>query len=118
MDKYRRWKNAVEENGLRVNANKIKGMQLLFGKKTNVSKVDPCGVCDEQVGCNSIQCMKCQRCVHHRCSDVPRQVSLLSCQEIFVCRTCIGQNCSIEKKIEFKRGEDVSKEVQKFFLSG
>ena len=67
MDKYRRWKNAVEENGLRVNANKTKGMQLLFGKKTNVSKVDPCGVCDEQVGCNSIQCMKCQRCVHHRC---------------------------------------------------
>ena len=26
-----------------------------------VLKVDPCGVCGEQVGCNSIQCMKCQR---------------------------------------------------------
>ena len=26
-----------------------------------VSKVDPCGVCGERVGCNSIQCMKCLR---------------------------------------------------------
>ena len=40
MDKYRRWKNAVEGKGLRVNVNKTKGMQLLFGKKKNVLKVD------------------------------------------------------------------------------
>ena len=53
MDKYERWKNAVERKILRVNVDK-KGMQLLFGKKKNVSKVDPCGVCGEQVGCNSI----------------------------------------------------------------
>ena len=47
--------------GLKVNANKTKGMQLLFGKKSSVPKVDPCGVCGELVGCNSIQCTKCQR---------------------------------------------------------
>ena len=34
---------------------------LLFGKKSSVLKVDRCGVCSERVGCNSIQCMKCQR---------------------------------------------------------
>ena len=51
MDKYGRWKNTVEGNGLRVNVDKTKGMQLLFGKKSSVSKVDPCG---ERVGCNSI----------------------------------------------------------------
>ena len=27
----------------------------LFGKKSSVSKVDPCGVHVERVGCNSIQ---------------------------------------------------------------
>ena len=40
--------------GLRVNVNKTKSMQLLCGKKSSVSKVDPCGVCGELVGCNSI----------------------------------------------------------------
>ena len=78
-DKYGRWKNAVEGKSLRRNVDKTKGMQLLFGKKSNVSKVDPCGVCGEQVACNSIQCTTCQRWVHCHCSDVPRQVSLLSC---------------------------------------
>ena len=62
-----------------MNTNKTKGMQLLFRKKSSVSKVDLCGVCGGWVGCNSIQCMKCQRWIHHCCSDVPRQVSLLSC---------------------------------------
>ena len=62
---------------LRMNVIKIKEIQLLFGKKSSVPKVDPCGVCGEQVGCNSIKCMKCQRRVYHCWSDVPRQVNLL-----------------------------------------
>ena len=99
MDKYKRWKSAVEEKGLRVTVDKTKDMQLSFGKKSSVLKVDPCGVCCEQVGCNSIQCTKCQRWVHHRCSDVPRQVSLLSCRDIFVCRTCLCHNCSVVEKL-------------------
>ena len=60
MDKYERLKNAVEGKGLRVNIDKTKGMQLLFGKKNSVLKVDPCGVCGEWVGCNSVPCIKCQ----------------------------------------------------------
>ena len=77
-------KNAAEGKGLRVNVNKTKGIQLLFGKKGSVSRVGPCGVCGERVGFNSVQCMKCQRGVHQRYSDVPRQVSLLSCRNVFV----------------------------------
>ena len=51
-------------------------MKLLFGKKSSLSKVDPSDFCGEQrIGCNCIQCMKCQRSVHCRCSDVPRRVS-------------------------------------------
>ena len=47
MDKYGRWKNAVDRKALRVNVDKTKGMQLLLGKKSSVSKVDPFGVCVE-----------------------------------------------------------------------
>ena len=35
-------------------------MQLLYGEKINVSKVDPCGVCGEGVERTSVQCTKCQ----------------------------------------------------------
>ena len=118
MDKYKRWKNAVEGKGLRVNVDKTKGMQLSFGKKSSVPKVDPGGVCGEPVDCNSIQCTKCQRWVHRCCSDVPRQVSLLSCRDIFVCRTCLRHNCSVVEKLEFKTGEDVLEEVKKFCYLG
>ena len=105
----------MEGKGLRLNVDKTKGMQLLFGKKSSVSKVDPCG---ERVGCNSIQCTKCQRWVHRRCSDMPRQVSLLSCRDVFVCRTCLGRNYSVEEKLEFTRGEYVLEEVEKFCYMG
>ena len=93
MDKYERWKNAVEGEGMRVNVDKTKGMQLC-----SVSKVDPCSVCGERVGCNSIQHTKCQSWVHRGCSDVPRQVRLLLCRDVFVCRICLGHNCSVEEK--------------------
>ena len=83
MDNYGRWKNAVEGKGLRVNVDKTKSMKV-FRKESSVLKVDPCGVCGERVGCNSIQCTKCQSWVHRSCSDVPRQVSPLSCWDVFV----------------------------------
>ena len=80
MGKYWRWKKAIK-----------KGMQLLFGKKSSVSKVYPCSVCGEQVAYNSVHCMKCQRWVHHHCYDMPRQVSLLSCPDVFVCSIYLGR---------------------------
>ena len=49
MDKYGLWKNALERKNLRVNFDKAKSMQLLFGKKSSISKVDPCGACGEGV---------------------------------------------------------------------
>ena len=100
MDKYGRWKNAVEGNGVRVSVDKTKGMQLLFGKKSSVSKVDPCGVRDERVGCNSIKCTKYQRWVHRCFSDVPGQVGLLSRWDAFVCRTCLGHICIVEGEVQ------------------
>ena len=39
MEKYERWKNAVEGKSLRVNGDKTKDMQLLSGKKSSASKI-------------------------------------------------------------------------------
>ena len=49
-----------------------------------------------------IHCTKCLRWVHRCYSDVPWQMSLLSCQDAFVCRTCLGHNCSVEEKLGLK----------------
>ena len=62
----------MEGKGRRVNVHKTKYIQLLFGKKSSVSKMNPCVVCGKRVGCNSIQCTKCKRWVHRQCSDVSR----------------------------------------------
>ena len=44
----------MEEKGLRGDVYKTKGTGLLFGTRSSVSKVNPCSVCGECVGCNSI----------------------------------------------------------------
>ena len=54
MDKYGRWKNAVEGNGLRMDVNKNKRYVVVIWKKSSVSKVDPCVVCGERVGCKEV----------------------------------------------------------------
>ena len=97
----------LEGKGLRKNAEKTKGIQFLYSKKAYVLKVDVCHVSAEPVDCNSIQCTKCQKWVHHHSSDVPQQIILLSYQDVFVCRMCLSHNCSVKEKGEVKTGEDV-----------
>ena len=60
MEKYVGRKITAAEKGLRVNVSKKTGMQILFGKKSTVWKVDLCGFCGEQVAFNFVQCTKCQ----------------------------------------------------------
>ena len=86
----------MEGKNLRVNVDKTKCIQSLFGKKSSALKVDPCGFCGRWIGSNSVQYTKCQRWVHRCCSDVLRQLSLLSCRDVFVCRTCLGHNYSVK----------------------
>ena len=45
-------------------------------------------------------------------------MSLISYRDVFVCRTCLGHNCSVEEKLELKRGEDVLETVEKFCCLG
>ena len=49
---------------------------------------------------------------------MPRQVSLISRRDVFVCRTYLVHNYSVEEKLVFKRGEDVLAEVEKFCYLG
>ena len=39
-------------------------------------------------------------------------------RDIFVCRLCLGHSCTVEETLEFKRGEDVLGEVEKFWYLG
>ena len=45
-------------------------------------------------------------------------MSRLSCCDVFICRTCLGHDCSVEENLEFKRGEDVLEEVEKLCYLG
>ena len=45
-------------------------------------------------------------------------MSLLLCRHVFICRTCLGYNCSVEEKLEFKSGKGVLEEVEQFCFLG
>ena len=47
---------------------------------------------------------------------MPGEESLLSCQDVLVCKTCLAQNCSVEEML--KQGEDVLEKVEKFCYLG
>ena len=48
----------LEGKSLRVTVENTKGMQLFYGKKVHILKVDPCSVFGEGVGHNVIWCTK------------------------------------------------------------
>ena len=116
MEKYGRWENAVERKGLRENVDKTKGMQLLFGQKVVfrwwilvVPVVSGLFVILFRVrnvrgGFMVVVLMCLGRCVYYHV-------------RMSVCRTYLGHNCSVEK-LEFKSGEDVLEEVEKFCYLG
>ena len=57
--KYERLNKVLKGKGLRVNVEKTKEFQLLYGKKSYVLEVDSCGdPCDEHICHNSICCAK------------------------------------------------------------
>ena len=62
---------------------------------------------------NSFWCSISQEWVHCCCSDVPRQVSVLSCKDVFARRTFVGHNCSVKEWVEFKRDEVVLEVLEK-----
>jgi hypothetical protein len=71
IDKIRRWKDGMENKGLRVNVAKTK--VLICCKKfvkVDASGKYPCAVCNVGVGRNSIECRTCTKWIHHKCSGI------------------------------------------------
>ena len=70
------WKENVQSKGMRVNMNKTKVMisgerQMVWQKAARW----PCGVCNKGVGSNSLQCTRCQKWVHKKCSGIKGSMS-------------------------------------------
>ena len=85
--KLQRWKNGLEEKGLRVNVGKTKVMKCGVGlQKVVDSRKYPCGVCGKSVDANSIQCTLCMKWVHKRCSGISRKLRAKDV-ETFKCKT-------------------------------
>ena len=76
----------MERNGLKVCVKKTKGMTTNdSNSRPNVAAIDPCGVCRQRVGVDSIRCTACMCWVHKICSKI--RGSLNSARN-FVCGSC------------------------------
>ena len=66
-EKFWKWKEAFESEGLKVNLGKTKVVVSGAEGVVSVGKVDPCGICGKRVMANSVLCVKCGKWIHGRC---------------------------------------------------
>ena len=106
LGKIRVWKKGMEAKGLRVNMAKTKILECHVGSGVGGSSGKwPCGVCRKGVGSNSIQCSKCTKWIHKKCSGVKGK---LKADPTFQCKSCVS-GTQFERIIEHKEvdmGED------------
>ena len=106
LEKLSKWKENIEGKGLRVNMAKTKIMKC----KNNAGQARssgkwPCRVCNKGVGRNSIQCTRCNKWIHKRCSGVKGR---LKEDGGYKCPPCVNQsviNVGLEKDEEIVKGE-------------
>ena len=69
-NKFIKWKEAFESNGLKVNLEKTKVMVSGSFTKDGMSKnkVEPCGVCSLRAKTNSVFCVQHGTWIHGRCA--------------------------------------------------
>lgn len=91
MEKYGKWEATVEGKCLSVAVRKTKSMQFLEGLRCASKKIDPCGVFEERVRCNSVKDYQCLKWVHRYCSDFLHRLSLIAVRHTFVSRSCLGK---------------------------
>ena len=73
-DKFFKWTEAFESEGLKVNLWKTKVMVSggITKDSMSKSKVDPCWQCCLRVKANSVFCLQCGKWIHDRCVGVKR----------------------------------------------
>ena len=69
-DMFLNWRTALERRGLKVNLGKTKLLVSGDKKENEETGRYPCAVCRKGVGSSSIQCSKCRKWVHKRCSGM------------------------------------------------
>ena len=96
------WKESLEVKGLRINMGKTKVMvcQAKSGQVMDSGRW-PCAICKKGVGSNSIQCSKCKKWIHKKCSGLKKK---LKQDSQFQCLGCINDNIP-------KAGVDKKKEI-------
>lgn len=105
------------EEGLQTIMNKLNETAKTYDMKINVKKTKtmifaknmeeweaqenerasvkwPCAVCKEGVGSGSIQCTKCKKWVHRKCSGLKGKLPLKNTG--FVCKVCMGDGAKEE----------------------
>ena len=119
LERIRMWKHGMENMGLRVNMAKTKVLKCQAESVSCVSSGKwPCGVCKKGVGSNSIQCNKCKKWIHKKCSGIKGK---LKPDPKFQCKSCVSeiQNDQRDEQKEIDMGEDGKLElVQQFCYLG
>ena len=67
------------------------------GGERVISRIDPCGVCDQRVKVNSVLCIRCQKWVHKKCSGV--KGALTKVEGTFKCKRCINDVVKKQKQV-------------------
>ena len=80
---------------MKINVKKTKTMIITWDKEEREAQETeggsvkwPCAVCKKGVGSGSIQCTKCKKWVHKKCSGLKGKLPLTNTG--FVCKVCIG----------------------------
>ena len=108
VEKIEAWRKGLEAGGLRVNFGKTKIMRCKSGAgEVKSSGKYPCGVCKKGVGRNSIQCSKCKKWIHKKCSKIRGK---LKQDPHYICPVCSVENqrAKEEDKSKVKLKEDVT----------
>ena len=113
-ERYARWKKALEEKGLKVNVGKTKAFVAGERVVTTVAAKDPCTICGKGVKSNSIQCRKCRKWVHKRCTGISGNLANV-CS--FMCKRCSGILGDVSQKSVTLAG-DVIEVVHRFCYLG
>ena len=114
-DMFLKWRNALEKRGLKINVSKTK--LLVSGDKIENEETGryPCAVCRKGVGSSSIQCSKCTKWVHKRCSGMRTLTNMAR----FACRRCT--NSSESGRSECRKlgiGDEYIEKVDRFCYLG
>ena len=82
---------------LRVNVGKTKAFCTGERAKTKICVKDPCSLCGKGVGSNSIQCHKCTKWVHKRCTNIKGSLLTVKNFECSACQGCINDEACLKR---------------------